>query len=404
MASEKNILSITQLNTYIKGIVSADPLLKRVFVKGEISNCKIHSSGHIYLTLKDEGSIIRSVMFRSAASKLKFKPADGMKIIAGGRIDVFERDGQYQLYIDTMQQDGIGSLYLAFELLKKKLLKEGLFDEVHKKRIPRIPHTIGIITAPTGAAVRDMINIISRRFPMTKIKLYPVLVQGADAPADIVKAIEYFSYSNSADVLIVGRGGGSIEDLWAFNDEAVARAVYKCRIPVISAVGHETDFTICDFAADLRAPTPSAAAELAVPNYIDILNYLSNCRARQIAAFDKAITVRKKYLEQIKSRRIFDKPLTMIEDKLLYLDFLSKNIESLFKHKISDKKNSISFLKGKIDALSPYNVLSRGYSIMEDINGKVIKDCLMVSAGDKARVILYNGSVAVTVDKKEENK
>ncbi len=266
MADDRRIATVTQLNNFIKAVLEQTPVLQNVWIKGEISNLKLHSSGHIYLTLKDEGGVLRAVMFRSAAAKLSFRPENGMKVLAGGRVSVKERDGGYQLYIESMELEGEGELYVRFEALKKKLGAEGLFDPARKKPVPQFPKTVGICTSPTGAAVRDIINVLRRRYPIARAVVYPRLVQGEAAAKSVVQAIEYFNENNAADVLIVGRGGGSIEDLWAFNEEITARAVASSRIPVISAVGHETDFTICDFAADLRAPTPSAAAELAVPD------------------------------------------------------------------------------------------------------------------------------------------
>ena len=286
---ERQALSVTQVNLYIKDVIARDDILCDVLVKGELSNFKAHSSGHMYMSLKDESGVMRAVMFRSAASKLTFRPQNGMKVIAHGRISVYERDGQYQLYIDDMQQEGQGDLYVAFEQLKQKLAAEGFFDPVHKKPLPKYPKRVGVVTAPTGAAIRDIINVLTRRFSYADIVLYPVLVQGENSAASIVGAIEYFNAQRSADVLIVGRGGGSIEDLWSFNEEVVARAIYNSEIPIVSAVGHEIDFTIADFVADLRAPTPSAAAELVVPSQIELAEKFNNVYRRMFQQAMRAI-------------------------------------------------------------------------------------------------------------------
>ena len=313
LVNKREALSVTDLNLYIKDIIAVDDILGDVLVKGEISNFKAHSSGHMYMSLKDSGSVLRAVMFRSAAAKLTFAPQNGIKVVAHGRIAVYERDGQYQLYIDKMQSEGQGDLYAAFEMLKQKLAKEGLFDPAHKKRLPKYPKRIGVVTAPTGAAIRDIINVLTRRFSYADIVLYPVLVQGENSAASIVSAINYFNATKSADVLIVGRGGGSIEDLWSFNEEAVARAIYDCEIPIVSAVGHEIDFTISDFVADLRAPTPSAAAELVVPSQDELSEKFNNVykliykQARQI------IENRRMRVERCADRPIFKNPKGRID-------------------------------------------------------------------------------------------
>jgi len=299
----ENLLTVTELNGRIKSLIDNDPLLMQVAVAGELSNYKIYPSGHHYFTLKDAESSIRCVMFKGSADKLKFAPQSGMKVIAHGRVSVFERDGQYQLYIDDMIPDGFGALNIAYEQLKEELRAAGLFDESRKKRIPRFPKRIGIVTSPTGAAIRDMINILGRRYPLAEILLYPALVQGEDAPADIIKGIKHFNTNEDVDVIIIGRGGGSIEDLWAFNSKELAYVISESQKPIISAVGHETDFTISDFVADLRAPTPSAAAELAVPNSADAIAWFDACRKRMTAAVNKKYEIYRRRLDELISRR-----------------------------------------------------------------------------------------------------
>ena len=297
MTDNRRIATVTQINNYIKALLDQVPVLHNVWIKGEISNFKRHSSGHIYLTLKDDGAVLKAVMFKSAAYALTFKPEDGMKVLARGRISVYEAGGQYQMYIEEMTSDGQGDLYKRFEELKKKLGEEGLFDEARKKTIPKFPEKIGVATSPTGAAVRDMINVLRRRCPMVKVIIYPCLVQGDGAAKSVSEAIRYFNDKNNVDVIIAGRGGGSIEDLWAFNEEITVRTVAESKIPVISAVGHETDFTLCDFAADLRAPTPSAAAELAVPDIIELKRFIDSAKATMAAHLKQKLLTREKQLE-----------------------------------------------------------------------------------------------------------
>ena len=385
------VLSVSQLNRYVKSIIEQDRNLQTVFVQGEISNFTNHyKTGHFYMTIKDELSSIKAVMFKTANMRLKFMPENAMSVIIKGRVSVFERDGQYQLYIDDMQPDGIGALSFAFEQLKERLAKEGLFDAEKKKPIPAYPQRVGVVTSPTGAAIRDIINVISRRFPMTELVLCPVAVQGDYAAPQIKSAIEEFNKQKAADVLIVGRGGGSIEELWAFNEEIVARAVAASEIPVISAVGHETDFTICDFAADLRAPTPSAAAELAVPDMFQQKEMLSNVKRRiDSAVFDK-IGVERAKLEIRKSVLQRMSPQNYIDNLRVRCDRASMSMENSVKQSVAVKSKEFSALCAKLDAMSPLKILARGYSVATK-DGRIITDVSAVEKGDMINVRVSNG-------------
>ena len=396
-------LSVTQVNLYIKQILGRDDILNNILVKGELSNFKAHSSGHMYMSLKDETGVMRAVMFRSAAARLAFKPENGMKVIARGRISVYERDGQYQLYIDHMEQDGIGDLHIAFERLKKKLEAEGLFDPRHKKPLPKYPKTIGVVTAPTGAAIRDILNILSRRFSYSDVTLYPVLVQGENSAKSIVEAIEYFNRTNSADVLIVGRGGGSIEDLWSFNEEIVARAIYASRIPIVSAVGHEVDFTISDFAADLRAPTPSAAAELVVPEQKELREKFNNVYSRLYTCANRVTERGRLRLKVFSESGALKNPMSKIDDSRIYLDTLSKAVENACAGTLNKKRNSLAVGASKLEALSPLSALSRGFSLTRDKSGKVLKSVKSLTAGDTIGVTLSDGHVSAVVSDVKEN-
>lgn len=384
---EPKIATVSQINGYVKKILDHNIILNNVWIKGEISNFKHHYSGHLYITLKDEGGVLKAVMFRSAASTLAFEPSDGMKVLARGRISVYEAGGSYQLYIEEMIPDGVGELYIAYEKLKKQLESEGLFSPEHKKPIPPFPKRVGVVTASTGAAVRDIINVITRRCPMTQIIIYPAQVQGTGAAQSIVKAIEYFNATDGADTLIVGRGGGSIEDLWAFNEEITARAIYASRIPVISAVGHETDFTIADFAADLRAPTPSAAAEIAVPSAIELRSRIDLYKNRITQNIIKRIESSRLILNRFKMKT----PKDRIEDYSLKLDYLVKSIDSGFKMKIITLKKQLSQQAAKLDALSPLQTLSRGYSIPTRSDGTVIRSVNDIKGGDEFTLRLRDG-------------
>lgn len=387
------VLSVSQLNRYVKSIIEQDFNLQTVFVQGEISNFTNHyRTGHYYMTIKDEFASIKAVMFKAANSRLKFMPENSMSVIIKGRVSVFERDGQYQLYIDDMQPDGTGALSLAFEQMKNKLAKEGLFDSERKKPIPKYPMRVGVVTSPTGAAVRDIINVISRRFPLAELILCPVAVQGEYAAGQISAAIELFNRKKAADVLIVGRGGGSVEELWAFNEEKVARAVAASVIPVISAVGHETDYTICDFAADLRAPTPSAAAELAVPDCSQQLEMLGTAYRRMTAAITDKLAVERAVIEFKKSALQRLSPQNYIDSLRVRCDKASMAMEHAVKSSFAEKTKDFSALCAKLDAMSPLKILARGYSVATK-GGRVISDAASVEKGDKIDVLVKNGKL-----------
>lgn len=394
---EKLTLTVSQLNLYIKDIFAQIPTFGCIRVKGEISNFKHHSSGHMYMSLKDETGVLKAVMFRSAAAGLDFKPENGMKVIAEGRVSVYERDGVYQLYINSMSQDGKGSLHEAFEKLKARLRAEGLFDEEHKKPLPKYPRRVGVVTAPTGAAVRDIINVLSRRFPCADIVLYPVQVQGDGAAQSIAAAIRTLNAAYAADVLIVGRGGGSIEDLWAFNEEIVARAIYESDLPIISAVGHETDFTIADFAADMRAPTPSAAAELAVPSLAELIDRLSMLKSR-IARRCSAIAENKRLrLKLYSESRAMKDPAALLGEKGIYLDSLAKSLESAAEAYIDKKKQRLGLAASRLDGMSPLGTLGRGFALVKSEDGAVVKSRSQVTHGEKITVSVADGEFCATV-------
>lgn len=397
MVYEKQTLTVGQLNLFIKDILGQIPILNDVRIKGEISNFKHHSSGHMYMSLKDETGVLRAVMFRGSATTLKFKPENGMQVIAEGRVSVYERDGQYQLYINSMEQDGKGNLYQQFEKLKAKLQAEGLFDQSAKKTVPKFPKRVGVVTAPTGAAVRDIINILSRRFPFCDICLYPALVQGDGAAESICRAIGYFNDKKAADVLIVGRGGGSIEDLWAFNEEIVARAIFASEIPVISAVGHETDFTIADFVADLRAPTPSAAAELAVPSEEELTSRFKDIEMRLKIASKKVLENRQLLLKLYADKQVLKDPVSKIGEKGIYLDHLTKLFENAARGSLNKKQQELGLVISRLDALSPLATLNRGYSVVKDGGGKIIKSIEDVKTGDFISIIVKDGEIDATV-------
>ena len=365
-------ISVTELNRYIKDKVAEDEFLNAVLVKGEISNFKHHYTGHMYFTLKDENSLVKCIMFKSQTATLKFMPKDGMKVIIFGTVSVFERDGVYQIYAKSMQEDGVGDLYKAYEELKAKLEKEGLFDESHKKKIPFMPNVVGVLTSNTGSVIRDIINVSTRRNPNVYIRLLPVPVQGEGAGDKIAKAIRFMNENKLADVLIIGRGGGSLEDLWPFNEEVVARAIYDSEIPIISAVGHETDFSISDFVADLRAPTPSAAAELAVADVDDIYYTLDTYNVRLKNALKRKTEVMRLRYEKCMNSRVYKEPLQKINENYQRIDSILKQLENSINKRVKDNKIEMTKLISKLDALSPLKTLIRGYSITE-YNGKVIK-------------------------------
>lgn len=391
------VLSVSQINFYIKSIIENDGSLQFVLVTGEISNLTVHQrSGHIYLSLKDSNSVISAVMFAGNARRLKFRLENGMKVICRGRISVYEPSGRYQLYIEDMQPDGVGALTLAFEQLKKSLAQKGLFDNAHKKPLPKFPKTIGVITSPTGAAVQDITNIIRRRFPSADIVLAPVLVQGESAPEQLVRAVNKFSASKIADVIIIGRGGGSAEDLWAFNDEQLAYAVYNCETPIISGVGHETDFTICDFVADVRASTPSAAAELAVPDRQELMSYYFKQKQYISAMLDRKIKTAQLRLENQQRRMSASSPKLKAEQLEKQLSAKSEKLTRFMNIYISDKENKLIAAKGKLDGLNPLNVLNRGYAIAEK-NEKIITSSKQLKDGDDFTVILSDGKINAKV-------
>ena len=391
------VLSVSQINFYIKSIIENDGSLQFVLVTGEISNLTVHQrSGHIYLSLKDSNSVISAVMFAGNARRLKFRLENGMKVICRGRISVYEPSGRYQLYIEDMQPDGVGALTLAFEQLKKSLAQKGLFDNAHKKPLPKFPKTIGVITSPTGAAVQDITNIIRRRFPSADIVLAPVLVQGESAPEQLVRAVNKFSASKIADVVIIGRGGGSAEDLWAFNDEQLAFAVYNCETPIISGVGHETDFTVCDFVADVRASTPSAAAELAVPDRQELMSYYFKQKQYISAMLDRKIKTAQLRLENQQRRMSASSPKLKAEQLEKQLSAKSEKLIRFMNIYISDKENKLIAAKGKLDGLNPLNVLNRGYAIAEK-DEKIITSSKQLKDGDDFTVILSDGKINAKV-------
>ena len=399
----QQVLSITQINTYIQSKLDGDALLNAVAVRGEISNYKLYPSGHHYFTLKDESSALKCVMFKGNALRLRFRPENGMKIIAMGRITVYPRDGAYQLYCTALTVDGVGDLHAAFEQLKAKLAAQGLFDPAHKKPIPRFPNRIGIITSSAGAALHDMLRILRKRYPLTQVFLLPVRVQGAEAPGEIAAAIGYANYYRLADLLIVGRGGGSIEDLWAFNDEQVARAIYDSQIPVISAVGHEPDVTISDYVADLRAATPSNAAELAVPDQDALFQTLDAQYSAMAAALSRQIKASRKHLQVLASSPALCSPTGYLDRKRRDLSILWERFGTAQMNMIHRRKQSHIALTAKLDAMSPLKVLARGYSMAQDGDGTVIRSVQQVQTGDIIHISLSDGNITTAVtDIKED--
>ena len=392
------VLSVSQLNRYIKMNFDADENLANIFISGEISNFTNHyRTGHLYFTLKDDSSAVRAVMFNSSAKRLKFMPEDGMKVIARGRVSVYEASGQYQLYVDDMQPDGVGALNLAYEQLKEKLQKEGLFSELHKKPLPPYPEKVGAITSPTGAAVRDIINVLGRRFSYAEIVFCPVLVQGDGAHLQLTDAVNLFNSERAADVIIIGRGGGSIEDLWEFNDEGLARAVYNSEIPVISAVGHETDFTICDFVADMRAPTPSAAAELAVPDANELQYALSALKNRMFLNVSSGIADRRSRLEYLTSKGVLKSPDEMLSNRSQRLDTAFSKMLSSYENRIGGKKVEFISAATALSKLDPMSVLMRGFAFVSDKNGKNVYSSQALEKGDKINVRFHDGSAVCEV-------
>ena len=392
------VLSVSQLNRYIKMNFDADENLANIFISGEISNFTNHyRTGHLYFTLKDDSAAVRAVMFNSSAKRLKFMSEDGMKVIARGRVSVYEASGQYQLYVDDMQPDGVGALNLAYEQLKEKLQKEGLFSEHHKKPLPPYPEKVGVITSPTGAAVRDIINVLGRRFPYAEIVFCPVLVQGDGAHLQLTDAVNMFNSERAADVIIIGRGGGSIEDLWEFNDEGLARAVYNSEIPVISAVGHETDFTICDFVADMRAPTPSAAAELAVPDANELQYALSALKNRMFLNVSSGIADRRSRLEYLTSKGALKSPDEMLSNRSQRLDTAFSKMLSSYENRIGGKKVEFISAATALSKLDPMSVLMRGFAFVSDKSGKNVYSSQALAKGDKINVRFHDGSAVCEV-------
>lgn len=400
----QNVLSISQLNEYIRGRMDADPLLTQVAVRGEISNYKLYPSGHHYFTLKDESSALKCVMFKGNAIRLRFRPENGMKVIAMGKVSVFPRDGAYQLYCTAMAMDGVGDLYAAFEQLKRKLDAQGLFDPAHKKPLPKYPGTIGIITSSAGAAIHDMLRILKKRYPLSNIRLLPVRVQGVEAPGEIAAAIRYANYWHLADLLIVGRGGGSIEDLWAFNDERVAYAIFESAIPVISAVGHEPDVTISDFVADLRAATPSNAAELAVPDQAALQQSLDSMTAAMVTVLNRQLRSAQQHLDVLSHSQTLKSADSYLQKLGKNLDILTNQLISVQNQNITQKNQRYIAAVSKLDAMSPLKVLSRGYAMVQNGRAEVVRSVKQTELGERITVRLSDGRLSATVMKKEETR
>lgn len=394
---ERAVLSVTQVNTYIQGLMDADALLTELCIRGEISNYKMYPSGHHYFSLKDSGGAIRCVMFKGAAMRLRFKPQDGMKVLAFGKVSVFPRDGAYQLYCSALTLDGVGDLHMAFEQLKEKLNAEGLFDPAHKKPLPKYPGTIAIITSSAGAAVHDMLRILRKRYPLAKVKLLAVRVQGAEAPLEICGAIRYVNKWDLADLIITGRGGGSMEDLWAFNDERLARVIYESRIPVISAVGHEPDVTISDYVADLRAATPSNAAELAVPDQAALRRQLDSMQSAMTAALTRQLKDARRHLNVLSAARPLQSPTAYLDERRLLLDSLQQKLAAAQERKLALARQSTVRYAAALDAMSPLKVLTRGYTMAQTPEGELIRSCTQLQAGDSFVLHLSDGKAEANV-------
>ena len=394
---QKRIFSVSEINKYIKMLFDGDELLNSISIRGEITNFKAHYTGHYYFTLKDESSTIKCVMFKGYAQFVKFKPADGMKVVINGQISAFERDGVYQIYCKSMSPEGLGDLYLAYEQLKEKLSKEGLFDISKKKKIPFLPQRVGVITSRTGAVIRDIINVSTRRYPNVNILIYPAAVQGVNVASTVIEGLKVFNELNNVDVIIIARGGGSFEDLFGFNDENLARAIYASKIPVVSAVGHETDFTICDFVSDLRAPTPSAAAELVYPEYTEIVSRIEKDKNRTIIAMKNYIERKRQYVERLKAAKLEKVPLDQVNKYRLAIDSMMTKSEATLKYMIEKYRTRCVKSIAKIDTLSPLKTLTRGYSVVEDEDGKVIKSVNDVSSNQKIKITVTDGKVSAIV-------
>ena len=397
----KDPFSVSDLNNYIKSIFENNRTLTSVSVRGEISNFTNHRSGHLYFSLKDADGQIRAVMFRSRAASLKFLPESGMKVIVHGSVTVYPRDGSYQIYVSSMQPDGIGALYLAYEQMKTRLAEEGLFDEMHKKPIPEYPSRIGVITSPTGAAVRDIINVTGRRFPQAEIYVYPALVQGEGAEESLIRALDYLDKSRLCDVIIIGRGGGSIEDLWAFNSERLARRIFDAEVPIISAVGHETDFTICDFVADMRAPTPSAAAEIAVPDRRELMMRLDSYYERLATSLSTRVVRARERFDYLKNTLGKYTPTILIEQRREQVKKWGDIATLMINSRVERSREQLALAAGKANALSPLSILSRGYSIAES-DGRVMRSINDLNVGDKFDLIMSDGVIGAKVNIKKE--
>lgn len=394
---QKKIFSVSEVNRYVKMLFDSDELLASISIRGEITNFKAHYTGHYYFTLKDEASTIKCVMFKGYAQFVKFKPADGMKVVINGQVSAFERDGVYQIYCKSMSPEGLGDLYLAYEQLKEKLSKEGLFDVTKKKEIPFLPKRVGVITSRTGAVIRDIINVSTRRYPNVNILIYPAAVQGVNVASTVIEGLKTFNELNNVDVIIIARGGGSFEDLFGFNDENLARQIYASNIPVVSAVGHETDFTICDFVSDLRAPTPSAAAELVYPEYSEIVNRISKDKNRTIIAIKNYIERKRQYVERLKAAKLEKVPLDKINKYRLTIDNLMTKSESTLRYKVEKYKTRCIKSITKIDTLSPLKTITRGYSVTEDIDGKIVRKVSDVKPNEEIKITVTDGKISAIV-------
>ncbi len=393
---EYPIYEVSQINAYLKDKFDSDPFLGQICIRGELSNYKVYPSGHHYFTMKDAEGALRCVMFRGSAVRLRFRPENGMKVIAVGRITVFPRDGAYQLYCENLTPDGVGDLHVAYEQLKARLCAEGLFDPAHKKPLPRFPHRVAVITSGAGAAVHDILRVLGKRYPLSKVVVLPVRVQGAEAPPEIVGAIRYANRWKLADVILTGRGGGSIEDLWAFNDERVARAIYESEIPVVSAVGHEPDVTIADFVADVRAATPSNGAELIAPDQADLRRYLGNMQDRMTAALEKRLKLSRQRLGALAGRRVLQSPIHYIQDRRMTLDHVSRRLCAAERRIVDQKKQRFVRLTAALDAMSPLKVLSRGYTMARS-GDRLVKSVADVAIGDELSIRLADGLVGARV-------
>ena len=395
---EQHIFGVTEVNELVKLLLDNEPMLQNICVRGELSNYKMYPSGHHYFSLKDQEGAIRCVMFKGSAMRLRFRPENGMKVVVTGRVTVFPRDGAYQLYCNTMTPEGVGDLAVAFEQLKAKLYAEGLFDPAHKMPLPAYPEKIAIVTSSAGAAVHDMIRILRRRYPIAKVILLPVRVQGAEAPPEIAGAIRYADKWKIGDVIITGRGGGSMEDLWAFNDERVARAIYACETPVISAVGHEPDVTISDFVADARASTPSNAAEIAVPDQVELLRWLRGAEERMEQSETARLDTLRQRLKTLASKRVMTDQLAYVQDKRMALIHVQQRLGDLADGQLARKRQSFAALAASLDAMSPLKVLGRGYAMVQNDAGQILKSCRDVTAGERVSVTLGEGGFSATVE------